>query len=101
MDDYADGLAFHTRRSSDLLGRRLSRWLALQTMLGLGLVCAAVYGVASMTLEQHQHETLDLKQQAVLHLMTESRSAHNERSEEHTSELQSLRHIVCRLQLEK
>ncbi len=45
------------------LGRRLSRWLALQTMLGLGLVCAAVYGVASMTLEQHQHETLDLKQQ--------------------------------------
>ncbi len=60
------------------LGRRLSRWLALQTMLGLGLVCAAVYGVASMTLEQHQHETLDLKQQAVLHLMTESRSAHNE-----------------------
>ena len=60
------------------LGRRLSRWLALQTMLGLGLVCAAVYGVASMTLEQHQQETLDLKQQAVLHLMTESRSAHNE-----------------------
>jgi two-component system heavy metal sensor histidine kinase CusS len=60
------------------LGRRLSRWLALQTMLGLGLVCAAVYVVASMTLEQHQGETLDLKQQAVLHLMTESRSAHNE-----------------------
>src|SRR5471030_3521801 len=28
-------------------------------------------------------------------------AAHNRRSEEHTSELQSLRHIVCRLLLEK
>src|SRR5436853_4128147 len=27
--------------------------------------------------------------------------AHEERSEEHTSELQSLRHLVCRLLLEK
>src|SRR5947199_5734028 len=27
--------------------------------------------------------------------------AHQERSEEHTSELQSLRHLVCRLLLEK
>ena len=58
------------------LGRRLSRWLALQTMLGLGLVCAAVYVVAAMTFDQHQHETLAIKQQAVLHLMTESRSVH-------------------------
>ncbi|MDR0225793.1 MAG: heavy metal sensor histidine kinase [Burkholderiaceae bacterium] len=58
------------------LGRRLSRWLALQTMLGLGLVCAAVYVVAAMTFDQHQRETLDIKQQAVLHLVTESRSAH-------------------------
>ncbi|CAB5676261.1 Sensor kinase CusS [Delftia tsuruhatensis] len=58
------------------LGRRLSRWLALQTMLGLGLVCMAVYVVAAMTFDQHQHETLDIKQQAVLHLMTESRNVH-------------------------
>src|ERR1035438_1631441 len=28
-------------------------------------------------------------------------SVHQERSEEHTSELQSLRHLVCRLLLEK
>src|SRR5436853_1512862 len=30
-----------------------------------------------------------------------SRSGKNSRSEEHTSELQSLRHLVCRLLLEK
>src|SRR5258705_10204984 len=31
----------------------------------------------------------------------EQRQARNARSEEHTSELQSLRHLVCRLLLEK
>src|SRR5262245_10085863 len=31
----------------------------------------------------------------------EIRSSHDGRSEEHTSELQSLRHLVCRLLLEK
>src|SRR5947199_1888589 len=33
--------------------------------------------------------------------MSEGTSPHAERSEEHTSELQSLRHLVCRLLLEK
>src|ERR1039458_9347973 len=32
---------------------------------------------------------------------TPLRSVHSNRSEEHTSELQSLRHLVCRLLLEK
>ena len=65
------------------LGRRLSFWLALQTMLGLGLVCAAVYVVAAMTLQERQQETLDHKQQAVLHLMTEGRGAHSDKGLNH------------------
>src|SRR5262245_64225967 len=38
---------------------------------------------------------------APLHLRRGSRVRRHERSEEHTSELQSLRHLVCRLLLEK
>src|SRR5258705_3039467 len=34
-------------------------------------------------------------------LLESRRSLHTPRSEEHTSELQSLRHLVCRLLLEK
>jgi len=56
---------------------RLSRWLALQTMLGLGLVCAAVYVVIAVTLSQRQDETLTQKQAAVEHLLTEARGTHD------------------------
>lgn len=62
--------------SASLRGR-LSRWLALQTMLGLGLVCAAVYVVIAVTLSQRQDETLTQKQVAVEHLLTEGRGAHD------------------------
>jgi len=62
--------------SASLRGR-LSRWLALQTMLGLGLVCAAVYVVIAITLSQRQDETLAQKQVAVEHLLTEGRGAHD------------------------
>lgn len=56
---------------------RLSLWLALQTMLCLGLVCAAVYVVIAVTLSQRQDETLTQKQVAVEHLLTEGRGAHD------------------------
>src|ERR1035441_3603389 len=36
-----------------------------------------------------------------LHLISFTPGPHTSRSEEHTSELQSLRHLVCRLLLEK
>src|SRR5947199_6140202 len=45
--------------------------------------------------------------EALLHVLSKQGQAHasaasfNNRSEEHTSELQSLRHLVCRLLLEK
>ncbi|MCU7371262.1 heavy metal sensor histidine kinase [Paucibacter sp. O1-1] len=63
-------------RTASLRGR-LSRWLALQTMLGLGLVCAAVYVVIAVTLSQRQDETLVQKQAAVEHLLSEGRGAHD------------------------
>src|SRR5437899_10175450 len=37
----------------------------------------------------------------LIRTFTSPRSSSNSRSEEHTSELQSLRHLVCRLLLEK
>src|SRR5437899_5351042 len=37
----------------------------------------------------------------VLHVVVEQHDRGRDRSEEHTSELQSLRHLVCRLLLEK
>lgn len=59
------------------LRSRLSRWLALQTMLGLGLVCAVVYVVIALTLSQRQDDTLTRKQATVEHLLTEGRGAHD------------------------
>jgi len=63
------------RTASASLRGRLSRWLALQTMLGLGLVCAAVYLVIAATLSQRQDDTLKQKQAAVEHLLTEGPGA--------------------------
>lgn len=71
-------------RSVSLRGR-LSRWLALQTMLGLGLVCAVVYVVIALTLAQRQDDTLAQKQVAVEHLLGEGRR---------TDGLASLHHLL-------
>lgn len=59
------------------LARRLSRALALQTVVGLGLVCVAVYLVISITLTDRQRDTLDHKQTAIEHLLQESRGMHS------------------------
>src|SRR5438045_6677989 len=42
-----------------------------------------------------------VKQEVVSFILTHGGRVYNDRSEEHTSELQSLRHLVCRLLLEK
>lgn len=60
-------------RSAVALRQRLSRWLALQTFIGLGLVCAAVYIVTAATLNNRQDDTLDQKSAMVKHLMQEGR----------------------------
>ena len=54
------------------LGRRLSWWLALQTLAGLGAVCAVVYVVASMSLSARQTESLLQKQTLIRHVLDEA-----------------------------
>jgi two-component system heavy metal sensor histidine kinase CusS len=61
-------------RTTPSLGLRLSRGLALLTILGLGLLCGAIYLALALTLSQRQTQTLDQKQQAVQQLLAEGRS---------------------------
>ncbi|WP_431053020.1 heavy metal sensor histidine kinase [Roseateles sp. L2-2] len=72
----------HPSKTVSLRGR-LSRWLALQTMAGLGLVGAVVYLVIALTLSQRQHETLTQKQAAVQGLLNEARGAHDAADVQH------------------
>ena len=55
------------------LRARLSRQFALQTMLGLSLVCGAVYLVISLTLASRQDDTLVQKRATVQRLLNEGR----------------------------
>lgn len=70
-------IPLNTMHATRSLGARLSRGLALLTIIGLGLVCAAVYVVIAVTLSQRQDETLDQKQAAVTHLLTERGAGHS------------------------
>lgn len=65
------------------LSRRLSRSLALQTMLGLGLVCVAVYWGSWLALAQRQQESLEQKQVTVTHLLQQARASHSASSMQH------------------
>ncbi len=62
--------------SARSLGARLSLWLALQSMFGLGLVCGALYLGFDWTLGQRRHETLAQKETAVRDLLAQNRGAH-------------------------
>src|SRR5690348_17433688 len=78
-NDNRDLLSFPTRRSSDLTGLLGERHDAVNLhRAGTGLVEAPL----------HPHDVLHVE-------------GVHERSEEHTSELQSPVHLVCRLLLEK
>lgn len=54
------------------LGRRLSYWLALQSLAGLVVVCAAVYGATQLGFQSRQSEELEQKQVQLRHLLAES-----------------------------
>ena len=54
------------------LGRRLSYWLALQSLTGLIVVCAAVYGATHLGFEARQTEELLQKQTQLRHLLSEA-----------------------------
>jgi two-component system heavy metal sensor histidine kinase CusS len=61
----------------------LSRWLAVQALLGLGLVCVAVYFVTNLSFVARQSEELQHKEEVIRHLVAEIRAE---------DELTSLRH---------
>ncbi len=66
------------------LGRRLSRWLAVLSMLGLGGVSLAVYLVFDTTLAARQTDMLNHKQQALIHVLSDVSVEHRNRSLDHT-----------------
>ena len=53
------------------LGRWLSWWLAVQTFVGLGLVCLVVYLATSLNFLAKQDEELRHKQEVIRHLVDE------------------------------
>jgi len=59
------------------LRARLSRQFALQTMVGLGLVCGAVYLVISLTLSGRQDDNLVKKRATVQRLLNEAGEVHD------------------------
>ena len=61
-----------SRRGNGSLGRRLSCWLALQSLVGLAVVCAAVYGATHLGFHARQSDELVQAQVQVRHLLAES-----------------------------
>ncbi|PZP91371.1 MAG: two-component sensor histidine kinase [Variovorax paradoxus] len=55
------------------LGQRLSLWLAWQSLVGLGLVCGALYFGFQWTLDERRDETLAQKEKAVQELLSQTR----------------------------
>ena len=70
-------------RNPRSLGRWLSWWLAVQTLIGLGLVCVVVYAATSLNFSARQAEELRHKQDVIRHLVREIATP---------EELPSLRH---------
>ena len=70
-------------RNPRSLGRWLSWWLAVQTFIGLGVVCVVVYVATSLNFSAKQTEELRHKQDVIRHLVREITTP---------EELPSLRH---------
>lgn len=54
------------------LGGRLSRWLALQSLLVLAAICGAVYWATAVSFQSRQSEALLEKEALVRHLLSEA-----------------------------
>src|SRR5207253_4925956 len=96
---HRDLLSFPTRRSSDL-NQLLLEWERHPTGLTpVSGLFRAVHTVKGMAATMGYARVTDLAHRMENLLDVQRRGAH--RSEEHTSELQSRCHLVCRLLLEK
>lgn len=61
-----------SRSRATSLGRRLSSWLALQSLVGLAAVCVVVYAVTDANLSARQLEAITQKETQVRHLLAEA-----------------------------
>ena len=59
-------------RRAGSLGRRLARWLALLTLVGLALTCLGIYTVTALSFKERQMDTLRQQQIQVNHLIAEA-----------------------------
>jgi two-component system, OmpR family, heavy metal sensor histidine kinase CusS len=66
------------RNSANSLGRRLSAWLAWQSLGGLLIVCATVYGATHYAFKARQLEELDQKRALLTYLASEAARNGNE-----------------------
>lgn len=66
-----------TVRRATSLGRRLSWWLALQSLAVLTVLCAGVYAASHWHLSTRQQDALAQKQEQVRHLLTEATLDHD------------------------
>src|SRR5205814_6146177 len=89
--------SFPTRRSSDLPCRSGG---VLNTCARSTTACRAMANVSSAC-RAHQPSSPIITTALASRMVVSAASHDSLRSEEHTSELQSLRHLVCRLLLEK
>lgn len=72
------------------LRARLSLWLAVQSFVGLGVVCLVVYMVTAHNLNQRQIETLAQKEAIVRHLLSNIDEHAKESSQEHPLDRKSV-----------
>lgn len=63
--------------------RSLSRWIALQTLVGLSVVCAGVYGMTRWSFELKQAEEFTRHGELIRHVLDETRGASNLAALEH------------------
>lgn len=66
-----------TSRRTASLGRRLSWWLALQSLAVLTVLCVGVYFASQWHLASRQRDALAQKKEQVLHLVMEAFQDHN------------------------
>ena len=66
------------RNGANSLGRRLSAWLAWQSLGGLLIVCATVYGATHYAFKARQLEELDQKRALLTYLASEAARNGNE-----------------------
>src|SRR5205823_9766606 len=108
---HAGGHADHRNALQQPLGEVLmSSWVPnvrsrgfslVEVMVAVIVICVGLLGIAKLqALSLSNTTTSRLRALAAIQVASVAAAMHSNRSEEHTSELQSLAYLVCRLLLE-